>query len=99
MSTKATPTTKRRGRQARPGLDKKDLARVRAEMSAAGITPTQWARDNGYSRTTVVDLLLGRRAGHYGEAHRVAIALGLKAGKEVVSAKGWRPTGAAGAPA
>lgn len=99
MQPKQPPTPKRSGRQPRPGPDKKALARVRDEMAAAGITPSQWARDNGYSRATVIDLLLGRRSGHYGEAHRVAVALGLKAGKEVVSAKGWRPKATAGAAA
>ena len=92
MSTHKTHTAKPgRGRTARPGPDKKLLATARAEMQAAGITITEWAKANGFERATVVDVLLGRRAGHHGEAHRVAVALGLKSG-EVAQAKGWRPS-------
>lgn len=84
----------RRGRQPRPRPDNAALARVRHEMEKAGITVAEWARENGFSRTTVMDVLLGRRAGHSGEAHRVCIALGLKAGR-VVNAKGWKAAAAA----
>lgn len=88
----ATTTTKsRRGRKPRPGPDKAALTRVRAEMDSAGISVAEWARANGFERATVVDVLLGRRAGHHGEAHRVAVALGLKKGRVVSNAKGWRP--------
>lgn len=44
-----------------------------------GISISQWCRDNGFSRLTVADLLRGTRKGHYGEAHRAAVALGMKA--------------------
>lgn len=43
-----------------------------------GIAVAKWARDNGFKRHTVVDLLSGRRVGRRGEAHLAAIALGLK---------------------
>lgn len=61
---------------------------VRSEFLAAGITVAEWARAHGFARMTVMDLLHGRRAGHYGEAHRAAIALGLKRG-EVVDVKSF----------
>ena len=49
----------------------------------------QWLRDNGMSvaafarahefkRDTVADLVNGRSQGNYGEAHRAAVALGMK---------------------
>ncbi|AZE47170.1 MULTISPECIES: DNA-binding protein [Pseudomonas] len=43
-----------------------------------GICKSQWARALGFDRMTVVDLLRGRLKGHRGEAHHVAVALGLK---------------------
>lgn len=70
--------------------DKKQLALVRAQFDEAGVTITGWAKANNFARMTVVDVLLGRRAGHHGEAHRVAVALGLKRGR-VVDVKLFKP--------
>jgi gp16 family phage-associated protein len=78
-----------RGPKPQPKPEKKALAKVRIEMQAAGISVAEWSRANGFARTTVVDVLLGRRAGHRGEAHRVAVALGLKEGQVV---QAWRRT-------
>lgn len=89
-------TTTRRTPPA-PAPDKKALATARRALREAGITVRAWAEANGFDRQTVVDVLHGRRAGHYGEAHAVAVALGLKAATAVVSAKGFKP-GAAAAP-
>lgn len=44
-----------------------------------GVTATAWAKKYGFKRHIVIDLLHGRLKGKYGEAHRAAIALGLKA--------------------
>lgn len=63
---------------------------VREEFRAAGITVTEWARVNRFNRMTVVDLLLGRQKGLRGEAHRAAVALGLKAGA-VVDVRQFKP--------
>lgn len=82
-----------RGPVPQPKPNKQALAKVRAEMQAAGISVAEWARANGFERATVVDVLRGARLGHRGEAHRVAVALGLKSG-QVVQAKGWRPKAA-----
>ena len=89
------PTTpKRRARTPRPGPTTQALAAARRALQDAGISVAEWARANEFERATVVDVLLGRRAGHHGEAHRVAVALGLKAGRVVASAKGFKPGGA-----
>lgn len=45
---------------------------------AHGINVTQWCRERGLSRQVVADLLRGKRKGYRGEAHRAAVALGLK---------------------
>ena len=78
---KKQTTPKRRGPKPRPGPDQAALDRVRAEFCESGITLASWAKANGFARMTVVDVLLGRRAGHHGEAHRVCVALGLKKGR------------------
>ncbi|WP_236175552.1 DNA-binding protein [Pseudomonas pseudonitroreducens] len=44
-----------------------------------GVCKTHWARDMGLDRMTVVDLLRGRSKGLRGDAHKAAVALGLKA--------------------
>ena len=58
---------------------------MRAAFLHAGISLAEWSRTHGFNRMTVVNVLHGRCAGHYGEAHRVAVALGLKDG-EIVDA-------------
>ena len=98
MQPKPTHPPKRRGRPSRPGPTKAALAAARRALDDAGISVAEWSRANGFTRATVVDVLLGRRAGHHGEAHRVALALGLKQGR-VADAKGFKPCVAAGAPA
>lgn len=67
----------------RPAPDVARLAKLRASFSEAGVSVSGWAKANGFARMTVMDVLHGRRAGHYGEAHRVAVALGLKKGRVV----------------
>lgn len=67
----------------------KTASQIRAEFRAAGISLSEWARTHGFNRMTVVDLLRGTRQGLRGEAHRAAIALGLKAG-HVVDVKSFK---------
>ena len=54
-------------------------AEVRDWFHANGIAISQWCRDHQFARHTVVDLLRGRQRGLRGEAHRVAVALHMKA--------------------
>jgi len=61
----------------------KTPAQVRDEFRAAGISVSEWARAHGFNRMTVVDVLRGARKGNRGEAHKVALALGLKIGRLV----------------
>jgi gp16 family phage-associated protein len=58
----------------------KTLDQVRAEFTEAGVSVAEWARVNGFTRETVVDVLRGQSKGLRGEAHRAAVALGLKSG-------------------
>lgn len=50
------------------------------EMRRKGITVRQWARNKGVSDRTVYGVLRGEKKGNYGEAHKVAVLLGLKEG-------------------
>jgi gp16 family phage-associated protein len=43
-----------------------------------GIAISDWAKENGFTANVVYTLLSGRTRGRRGEAHRAAIALGMK---------------------
>lgn len=59
-------------------------------LREAGLTIPEWAIANGFSTSTVKAVLYGHNKGLSGEAHRVAVALGIKSGI-VVKAKGFVP--------
>jgi gp16 family phage-associated protein len=61
-----------------------------AEMRAAGVSVSQWARENGFNRDVVNGVLYGRSACLHGTAHEVAVALGIKQGV-VVKPGTYRP--------
>jgi len=56
-------------------------AAVRAEFARKGLSIAEWARENGLSVPRVYDVLLGRNKGVRGDAHKAAVALGLKEGE------------------
>ena len=49
-----------------------------AWFTSHGVCISDWCRELRINRYTVVDLLRGKRKGLRGEAHRAAVALGLK---------------------
>lgn len=51
---------------------------VKALFRQRGITFTQWAEENGYSRNEVYRVLNGQVKANYGKAHEIAVKLGLK---------------------
>ncbi len=51
---------------------------VKARFEAEGISIAAWAKANGFSTKTVYRVLDGDLKCKHGEAHRVAVALGLK---------------------
>lgn len=63
---------------------------VKAEFVAAGISQAEWARTHRVSLQAVKDALRGKALGTRGEAHRVAVALGLKHGVTVASVKAFK---------
>ena len=56
-------------------------AEARAELQAKGISITQWAIANQYSPNLVFEVLGGRKKCLRGQAHEIAIKLGLKEGE------------------
>ncbi len=53
---------------------------VRAELRRRGQTIRGWAAEHGVDERTVHEVLAGRKRGHWGKAHKVAVLLGLKDG-------------------
>lgn len=58
---------------------------VKAELQSLGITITQWAKENGYSRNEVYRVLNGQSKAKYGKSHEIAVKLGLKPNIELSS--------------
>ena len=61
----------------------KTVDEVKAEMVRRGMTAAAWAKKHCVSPETVRGVLLGRIKGRSGEAHNVAVLLGLKEGEIV----------------
>ena len=57
-----------------------DPKAIRENLSRIGKTPGDVARELGVDRATVDGVLSGRLQGKRGDAHKVAVALGIKDG-------------------
>lgn len=57
------------------------LKEVKEEFRKKGITRKEWAKQNGLNYRAVISVMNGTNKGEYGEAHRAAVALGLKEGE------------------
>lgn len=55
------------------------LEQVKEDFEKEGKTFSAWATEKGFNYRTVIAVINGTNKGKYGEAHRVAVALGLKA--------------------
>ena len=53
---------------------------VRAELQRQGISISHWALANGFSTNLVFEVLAGRKKCLRGQAHNIAVKLGLKEG-------------------
>jgi gp16 family phage-associated protein len=51
---------------------------VKAQFEAEGMSIAEWARIRGFNVIAVYRVLSGKVQGTPGEAHRIAVALGLK---------------------
>lgn len=54
---------------------------VRAEFKRKGVSISAWALANGFSTNLVFEVLSGRKKCVRGQAHKVAVLLGLKDGE------------------
>jgi len=59
---------------------------IKRSFQQRGITFTDWAAANGYTRNEVYRVLNGQAKAHYGKAHDIAVKLGLKADPEKLAA-------------
>lgn len=60
-------------------FDRDELLRIKQAFYARGERISDWAQSHGFSRALVYSVLNGRTQGRAGQAHLIAIALGLKA--------------------
>ena len=56
-------------------------AEARADLQAKGVSITQWAIANKFSPNLVFEVLGGRKKCVRGQAHNIAVKLGLKDGE------------------
>lgn len=62
-------------------MDKlKTAEEAKAEIKKTGLTIAKWAIRNGLQPSIVYAVLKGDLQGNYGDSHRAAVLLGLKAG-------------------
>ena len=59
------------------------VADVRQDFFARGETVTGWASRHGFEPHAVYAVLSGRTVGRRGAAHRIAVALGIKAAPDL----------------
>ena len=67
-----------------PLIGVRTAADVRKDFFARGETVTGWASRHGFERHAVYAVLSGRTVGRRGAAHRIAVALGIKAAPELM---------------
>lgn len=51
---------------------------IKNNFHQRGITFSQWAKDHGYTRQAVYRVLNGQTKAKYGQAHDIAVKLGMK---------------------
>lgn len=58
---------------------------VRNEFIRKGISFARWARENGFDKATVSQVLCGCNAATRGKGHKIAVLLGIKDGEIIES--------------
>lgn len=59
-------------------MDNRSRQQVRSQFRQHGVSIRAWARSHGFPVASVYAVLAGRIRGERGEAHRIAVALGVK---------------------
>lgn len=75
-------------------MSKRLLSRgdARANFDAQGLAVTEWANAQGFKPEDVYSVLSGRTKGRRGQAHLIAVALGLKS-TTIVTPENSKPDG------
>ncbi|PPC83158.1 MAG: DNA-binding protein [Methylotenera sp.] len=60
-----------------------DTSSAKSIFDESGISVAEWARVNGFSSALVYQVLDGSRKCLRGQSHQIALALGIKNGKEM----------------
>lgn len=58
----------------------KSREQVRKQFNRVGLSVAQWSRTHGVSQSLTYQVLRGDKKGVRGEAHRIAVLLGIKDG-------------------
>lgn len=64
-------------------LHTKTAAQVRAEFIRKGVSFAGWAREHGFGRSLVYEVVSGRKRCLRGQSHQIAVLLGMKDGEIV----------------
>lgn len=56
---------------------------ARADFDRKGLSIAGWAREHGFSRSLVYEILAGRKRCLRGDSHKIAVLLGMKHGEIV----------------
>lgn len=56
------------------------ITQVKARFERQGLSIKEWAEERGFRPTAVYHVLNGMNKGRRGNAHRIAVELGLKQG-------------------
>ena len=59
------------------------VSSVKLVFDESGVSIAEWARTNGFSSALVYQVLDGNRKCLRGQSHQIAVALGMKKGKEM----------------
>ncbi len=57
---------------------RQEVARVRSDFFARGLSVAAWSREHGFPPNAVYRVLSGQSLAMRGNAHRIAVALGIK---------------------
>jgi len=60
--------------------DSRTADEARQWLAYHGVSVAQWARQHGFSRELVYQVLAGKKLGVRGQSHDIAVLLGMKAG-------------------
>jgi gp16 family phage-associated protein len=63
------------------GIEMKTAKQAREELRRRGENIAQWARRHGFEPEMVRNVIYGKAKGHWGEAHKIAVTLGIKEGE------------------